>query len=313
MQKINLPHVKLILKHLFTSSCAVIAASMMTAAASAQSSQGLRRAEITPTSQNGEISRECRRREGKILDDLGVRLANSGIFISEEDCSVLRDIATIHGGYDALALWDEQDFQALEKMSTQEREAYLSVLSSENLIGVMVEQAVRDENGSLHKFAYRLKSPHSVYETLHCRPNAPESISSIKDLVRYTALFDEKTYIKNTLGTLNALNAQGFTLHALWNAWSEPNYPYNGINATLLSPKGQLFELQFHTAQGATINDLTHKMYEKRRLLEKGSPEYQEILNAQFALAKKTRIPQGTDTLLTFNHESKSVLPKKAG
>ena len=47
-------------------------------------------------------------------------------------------------------------------------------------------------------------------------------------------------------------------------------------------------------------------MYERRRLLHKGSEEYAQILREQHALADSIAIPQGVESLPDFNHKSKA-------
>lgn len=309
MQKTALHRLELILKRLLASSLAVVAAGMVASSASAQSSQGMRRVQVNPEFTSSEITERGRRRcdEGSSCTELPfAALEQSGIFIADDDFTALKTLAFAHGGYDAVRLWDERDYQSLGDMSKAERTGYLNALLGESSIGRDVEQAVRDENGSLHKFERRLKSPRSTYEALHLRPHDHKSIGDLNDLVRYTALFEERSYMQNTMGALNALKDRGYSLISLWNAWSDEGYPYNGINATLQSPEGKVFELQFHTAQGAAINDMTHKMYEQRRLFAKGSREYEQILRSQFALSDQTRIPEGTGKLVTFNHAVKT-------
>lgn len=311
MQKTALHRIEMVLKNLLASSLAVIAAGLVCSAASAQNSQGMRKVEVNPGFESSALSERGRRRcdDGSLCTELPfAALEKSGVFISEDDFNTLKTLAFAHGGYDAVRLWQEKDFRALESMSAAERAGYLNSLMGESSIGQDVQQAVWDAAGTLHKFEHRLKSPGSTYEAMHCRPGDECRIGALNDLVRYTALFEVKNYMRDTMRVINGLTSKGYRLHALWNAWTDRGYPYNGINTVMLSPEGQRFELQFHTAQGAAINDQTHEMYEQRRLQPKGSPEYRRILREQFALADKTVIPEGIGALVTFNHSLKSPL-----
>ena len=63
-------------------------------------------------------------------------------------------------------------------------------------------------------------------------------------------------------------------------------------------------EIQFHTPEGALINDRTHKDYEKRRLFAKNTPQYQKLLKRQFAMISDLETPRNVKIMQTFNHQT---------
>lgn len=228
-------------------------------------------------------------------------LENSGISLNAADLRAVRTFNFEHRGCDALALWNARDHSALSKMTDEERDDYFKAILNERAITEEVTSAVRGENGGMFRFVHRIKFPGSVYEAMHERAyTEADTVADLPDLIRYTAIFNEDTYIKNVLRTLNVLQDHGHEVYLIWNAWTDRAYPYNAINVMLKSQNGVRYELQFHTAQSAYISMHTHAMYEKRRVLPQDSPEYRQILHDQFEISDQTRVPEGVDALKTY-------------
>lgn len=73
--------------------------------------------------------------------------------------------------------------------------------------------------------------------------------------------------------TLGQLETQGYKVLKVKNTF-KPGAPYKGVNSQVMSPDGQVFELQFHTPQSFDVKqNVTHGLYERFRLLEDGDPE----------------------------------------
>lgn len=295
-----------------TASAASLAlAGFIAASAAAATSQGVRPASAAgpersaPALQVAE-RRFANRRNGAQAEIPFADLMSSSTKLSAGEMQSLSEIAFANGGYDALRLWNGEDYAALGKMLPRERRNYLQALSREESIGSDVKAAADAIGGKLHKLDHRMKSPSSAYEALHSRPDSQGTMRTMRDLVRYSVIFDEESYTASAKRMLGMLASDGYSIASVWNAWNDKGYPYRAINVSLLSPQGARFELQFHTAQGARINDLTHGMYERRRLLPKGSEEYARILREQHALADSIAIPQGVESLPDFNHQRKS-------
>lgn len=300
-----------IVSRIMASAASLALAGFIAASAAAATSQGARPSSASgperssPSVQVAE-RRFSNRRNGAQAEIPFAELMSSSTRLSAGEMQSLSDIAFANGGYDALRLWDGEDYAALGRMLPRERRNYLAALSREEAIGSDVKAAADALGGTLHKLDHRMKSPSSAYEALHSRPDSRGTMRSMKDLVRYSVIFEEDSYTASAKRMLGMLARDGYSVASVWNAWNDKGYPYRAINVCLLSPQGARFELQFHTAQGARINDLTHGMYERRRLLHKGSEEYAQILREQHALADSIAIPQGVESLPDFNHKSKA-------
>lgn len=100
-----------------------------------------------------------------------------------------------------------------------------------------------------------------------------DTINSTNDVIRYTYQ-DSALTLVDSYGTVKqALKQKGYEMVRVKNTWLDKGNPYNGINCTLKTPDGQLFEVQFHTPESYTVKDQMHKDYEAWRVLEPSSME----------------------------------------
>jgi SPP1 gp7 family putative phage head morphogenesis protein len=91
----------------------------------------------------------------------------------------------------------------------------------------------------------------------------------INDVLRYTLQFDEAGYAKGVQGTLSGLRASGYKVRQVTNYWDVKG-GYQGGNTIILSPTGQRFELQFHTAISRDLKEKAHLLYQKTRTMKPG-------------------------------------------
>lgn len=115
----------------------------------------------------------------------------------------------------------------------------------------------------------------------------------IGDALRYTMQVKEGRYAQTVTETLRALEKKGYKVKKFTNTWGIPGQPtpiYQGINTNLITPNGQVFELQFHTKSSFYTKEvLNHKMYEKWRL--SSTPDsVKDILYRDMQL-NQTRVP----------------------
>ena len=300
-------------KKILASAVSLITAGVIASAASAAVSQNVRAAPSAGSQRSAPAlqitERRFKNRENGFEAEIPFsELFNSSTRLASHEYERLSDLAFEKGEYDALRLWGVKDYDALGKMLPRERGYYLKALETEEPIGAEIKSTALEFGASLHKLAHRIKSPASAYEAAHDRPDSNGSIKQVKDLIRYCVILDYDSYTASTRKMLGALIRKGYAVTAVWNAWTDNGYPYRAINVTMLSPQRTKFELQFQTRNGAIINDLTHNLYEKRRLLNKNSDEYAEILNEQRALSDQIKIPQGVSALPDFNHRKKGAV-----
>ena len=123
------------------------------------------------------------------------------------------------------------------------------------------------------------------------------------DALRYTFLLPIETYtfdFKQTLTKLKEMNYE-IPIKDIWNAWKNIgtifDKGYRGINVTIISSQGQIFELQFHTKESFRLKMKIHKLY-KTAVLPKISAEKKEkIVRIMIELAKNISVPKGVKKL----------------
>lgn len=122
------------------------------------------------------------------------------------------------------------------------------------------------------------------------------------DLVRYTQLVDKDTFVEQAQKTIDELKGRGYKIVELKNFWrkevNKGKNPYRGINMKWKSPDGQKFELQFNTKNNLTVKDKMHDIYNKQRILEAGSKEWEDLNNESLKLTKLFDNPKDIEKLV---------------
>jgi hypothetical protein len=121
--------------------------------------------------------------------------------------------------------------------------------------------------------------------------------AGIKDALRYTMEVPTGEYMATYQRTVQALESHGYTRNASKNTWAEPGSPqagpYRGINESWSTPDGQVFELQFHTAESFEVKSESHAPYEEARA-EGTSPARAKELNDQMTkMSDAIPVPDG--------------------
>ena len=153
-------------------------------------------------------------------------------------------------------------------------------------------------HGELRGLDFRFKTAASLFRKVMSRldasieasvstqeipPNPADILSSVMDILRYTAVFPTKEYTSSVKTTLAFLRDQGFKEVRVKNFWG-PGDGYQGMNTVFVSPgmahshahpgehshstgePGHAFELQFHTHESLTMKEEEcHSSYEKFR------------------------------------------------
>ena len=99
------------------------------------------------------------------------------------------------------------------------------------------------------------------------------------------------------------LEKEGYKIEQIKNTFMNPKNPIDMINMRVVSPKGQVFELQANTPHNLYVKDnLMHKDYEAWRIIkDKNSPEAQELSERMFEIAKQFEIPKNIENFEGMN------------
>ncbi|WP_310405982.1 hypothetical protein [Nocardia kruczakiae] len=118
---------------------------------------------------------------------------------------------------------------------------------------------------------HRVKSPESLGRKYFTERMPEESVTDfltrVNDVVRFSVRLPEERYLESFEATIERLKEHGYEMVDIKNFWREGNR-YYGMNTTVRTPEGRLFELQFPTDASWRANKLTHEYYEVFRRLD---------------------------------------------
>ncbi|TNG94887.1 phage head morphogenesis protein [Pasteurellaceae bacterium USgator11] len=163
-----------------------------------------------------------------------------------------------------------------------------------HLTGEMSVFAKRS-GGMLSGLDYRLKSIDSLTrkvqsDIVRSGITEAESIDRITDIVRYTTIYDSKTFTQNYLKMQQTLAENGYNIIKVKNTWRK-GAAYKGVN-TIIEKDGFKFEMQYHTKQSFDLkNGKLHTLYEKARLPNISDSDLKVINNEMKALSDQLETP----------------------
>lgn len=194
------------------------------------------------------------------------------------------------------------------------RAVYQKAYDAEPLITEDLARMVSRRKGNLHGLEYRMKTPESTLGKLERdrRDLIAEKgadfaqqitdvalIEDLKDIIRYTFASSADDLVSETKLLMADLKNEGYKIVRVKNTFLDPDTPIDMINMRVISPEGQVFELQANTPHNLYVKDkLMHADYEAWRVIkDKDSPEAQELSRRMFETAKQFEIPKNIETL----------------
>lgn len=194
-----------------------------------------------------------------------------------------------------------------------------SAIAEAKRVGSVITDSAKDSGGTRRRSLFAIKSLQSATEkTLkdcisHNQPQwdtthelstkqLEDTAAHIHDLLRYTVTWPEKNITNGVKEMISSLRAKGFVplldgrgRELIKNYFNkDPENGYRGINCNFVDPKtGNVIEVQFHTKQSLDTAEAVHKIYDKVRKAERGSPEYEEGRAQMMEGFSKIRIPEG--------------------
>ncbi|WP_327701771.1 hypothetical protein OG530_07420 [Streptomyces decoyicus] len=180
-----------------------------------------------------------------------------------------------------------------------------------------ITEAVQDiagkaDDGKLIGLEYRLKGEDSLKRKLatdmleDIGMDHGRALGDIKDSIRYTMEVPSNRYTHGVQQAINDLQARGFENVTFKNTWDSVGY--KGINSTWRDPvSGQVFELQFHTADSFVAKMDGHVLYEKERLPGVSRDEIATIKVEQAELFGKVPVPHDAGAIRIGAHGADDV------
>jgi hypothetical protein len=196
---------------------------------------------------------------------------------------------------------DPEANAAADEFMRRSREAEPHITAS------MQDIAGRVDDGKLIGLEYRLKGEDSLKRKLatdmleDIGMDHGAVLGDIKDSIRYTLEVPADNYTHGVRQTIDDLQAKGFENVTFKNTWDSAGY--KGINSTWRDPvSGQVFELQFHTADSFAAKMDGHVLYEKERLPGVTPEELASIKAEQAELFGRVPVPHGAGNIRLGTH-----------
>jgi hypothetical protein len=154
-------------------------------------------------------------------------------------------------------------------------------------------------------FEFRLKSAERIKEKVAAKLDAepdrtPAEIARmIPDAIRYTYCFDSSNYTSGFADVKDKLQASGYKMYYTKNFWL--NTEYKGVNTRWITPEGQRFEVQFHTAESFHAKqEATHLAYERIRDPGTSDHERSELREFQREVSGWVPVPPGAQEIADY-------------
>lgn len=179
-------------------------------------------------------------------------------------------------------------------------EAILKDISSkEPSVTEEVSSIAKSSQGYLAGLDFRLKTLSSLIRKIETDAlldeiSLAEAAKNIKDVLRYTTIFEAETFGQNYSQMKQQLLDNGFEIKKVKNTWLQDG-AYKGVN-TFVEKNGLVFEMQYHTQEGFDLkNGKLHELYEERRLSTTSPERRAELDQEMHTLSKALKIPNGIE------------------
>jgi len=130
-----------------------------------------------------------------------------------------------------------------------------------------------------------------------------ELMREIPDAIRYTFCFEPDNYAAGYREVRQYLEASEHRMIYSKNHWPG-DAEYKGVNTRWVTPEGQRFEVQFHTAESFYAKqEITHRAYERGRNPLAGRGERRDVEAFQREVCSYIAVPSEVDSILDYTDE----------
>ncbi|WP_348649607.1 shikimate kinase, partial [Rhizobium leguminosarum] len=190
----------------------------------------------------------------------------------------------------------------------------------EPVVTEMLNRAAVPYGGRLVGTQHQLKSLGSLKEKLKQqmalkKQTLEEATAGVNDALRYSVALKPQDFTVGLRGVLASLDDQGHVRIKSTNTFTKRRPTFKAVNVTLRSPKGALWEIQFHTPQTFALKEQFHVLYKRNHALQmKGAPladQWELQAPAQEAFSRVALPPacEEIDDWETLGSDRKAALP----
>jgi len=183
----------------------------------------------------------------------------------------------------------------------QTNDVIASVSRSEKKLTEHMGEAARENThgGWLEGVKYCLKGEDRLKEKIASElgitpaMTPKDAINKLNDAIRYTFCFESESYSGGYFEVKEQLQAREYQMIYSKNHWRD-DPDYKGINTRWVTPGGQRFEVQFHTAESYHAKqEVTHGSYERLRNPLTEDDERSELEAFQLEVSSWLSVPEG--------------------
>jgi hypothetical protein len=136
-----------------------------------------------------------------------------------------------------------------------------------------VVSSVAGSGGKMYGLENRLKQPSSIAgkigsDSKDKKISFEDAYSGIKDAIRYTAVSEDKDFVRNYNRIKKSLNEKGYTetrCKNYFDLYAQGKVMHKAVQCTYRDKNGYEFELQFQTPSSQAAKELKVPIYEERR------------------------------------------------
>lgn len=174
---------------------------------------------------------------------------------------------------------------------------YKRALKREPGITAQVKKAAKQAGMDMTGAEHRIKPRDSYLNKIRRKYDPEGSPYQVKDILRYTYTASGEELVEKISKVIAVYSDSGYNTVEVKNYWLDKQGPYNGINTTMRSPDGQVFELQYHTPESFRVKcGKMHELYEKQRLInDVSSKEYIGLDDQMFEMSDSMEVPKGVE------------------
>lgn len=190
---------------------------------------------------------------------------------------------------------------------TSVQERYDEIRLLEPLITKDLSAIVEKLGGHLDGLEFSVKTASSICDKLERMEkngecSIEENMSKMPDIIRYTQICKHDDIFTSAKSIISTLEERGYKLKAVNNYYEKPykTTGYKGLHMNLISPQGQIFELQIHSEKSFAAKQKGHEMYEEMRAVATPVERKEELKPIIMKIHSAVPDPPGYNELHNF-------------
>lgn len=168
-----------------------------------------------------------------------------------------------------------------------------------------VVSSVASSGGKMYGLEHRLKQPSSIAgkigsDSKDKQISFSDAFSGIKDAIRYTAVSNDKDFVRNYNRIKKSLNEKGYTetrCKNYFDLYEQGKAMHKAVQCTYRNKDGYEFELQFQTPSSQAAKELKIPIYEERRKAGISEQRSRELESEMRDLAECVQNPPNVSSI----------------